>query len=96
LERTVKKNAIPRPVVLASLCAGLLIAGCSSMGGSSSETVAAPVIDDKRVCEIQRQWNNMSPDEQTAALNYHLRAAYAKYDKADVDALRQRVRSTRC
>ena len=89
-----KKNSVPAPVVFASLVVGALMAGCSSMGGS--QTTAMPDVDDKRVCEIQRQWTAMSPDEQSAALNYHLRTLGRTYDKADIEALRQRVRTAKC
>ncbi len=38
----------------------------------------------------------MTPDEQTAALNYHLRTLTRQYDKEDLAALRRRVQSARC
>jgi len=55
-----------------------------------------PEVSDQRVCEIQRQYSSMSPDEQSAALNYHLRTLNRQYDNNDVANLRRRVQSARC
>ena len=66
------------------------------MQSSSTPTADMPDVSDQRVCEIQRQWNRMSPDEQTAALNYHLRTLTRQYGADDVEKLRARVRSARC
>ena len=91
------KNIVPRPVFVAALVTGVLIAGCNTMGGSPAQpTTPMPDIDTQRVCEIQRQWNSMSPDQQVAVLNYHLRSLQRTYGENEIDALRQRVRTTRC
>jgi hypothetical protein len=90
------KRIVPAPVIVAGLVASVLTAGCSSMGQGSRETTAMPEVETQKVCEIQRQWTRMAPDEQSAALNYHLRTLSATYNKEDIDALRQRVRTTKC
>jgi hypothetical protein len=90
------KNIVSKSVVLGALMTGGLVAGCAQMGSSSTPTADMPEVSDQRVCEIQRQWNRMSPDEQTAALNYHLRTLTRQYGQDDVEKLRARVRSARC
>ena len=91
------KKIVSMPVMLGTLLAGGLVAGCGSMQSSSSaQTSPMPEVSDQRVCEIQRQWTSMTPDEQTAALNYHLRTLTRQYDKEDLAALRRRVQSARC
>ena len=89
-------NIVPRPAFVAALVAGVLMAGCAPMGGSSAQTTPMPDVDTQRVCEIQRQWNSMSFDQQSAALNFHLRNMARTYSQEDIEALRQRVRTTKC
>ena len=89
------KTNVPSPVAAVALVASVLIAGCGHMG-QNSQTVEMGPVDQQRVCEIQRQWNAMSADEQAAALNFHLRNMSRTYNKEDVEALRQRVRTAKC
>ena len=89
------KTNVPSPFVAVALAAGFFVAGCDTMG-TRAQTSEMPAVDTQRVCEIQRQWNSMSADEQAAALNFHLRSMARTYNKEDIDALRQRVRTTKC
>ncbi len=90
------KRIVPSTVFVAALAAGVVMTGCGSMGGSQAQTTAMPEISDKTVCEIQQKWNSMSYDQQAAALNYQLRELRGKYNAEDIEALRYRVRTTRC
>jgi hypothetical protein len=90
------KTNVPSPVAGLALVASVLIAGCGNMGQQSSQTVDMPAVEQQRICEIQRQWNAMSPDEQSAALNFHMRNLARTYSQQDIDALRQRVRTAKC
>ena len=90
------KSLVPSPVFAATLMAGALMAGCAPMGGSSGQATAMPQVDSQRVCEIQRQWTRMSPDEQTAALSFHMRNTLSQYSSEDVAALRRRVQTEKC
>ncbi len=86
------KNQYRRTLIVAAVAAGATLVGCAV----PTQNLAMPEVDTATVCDIQGRWNRMSPDEQTAALNYQVRRVQQTYSAADVDALRQRVRTQKC